>query len=103
MLTTRKVDVFLKSRNRHGMSWVVKTLVPTEVYTDRTEFLECFYEAALKAATRRTMSTVLVGFVKQGDVVQADMDPLTPRLWLDAGGGGVCRCTRCFVVGAAWV
>ncbi|MBL7065638.1 MAG: hypothetical protein ISS49_15715, partial [Anaerolineae bacterium] len=46
--------------------WVVKPLVPEEVYTDRTEFLEYFYEAALKAATRRTMSTVLLGQRRMG-------------------------------------
>ena len=41
--------------------WVIKTIVPEEVYTDRAEFLEYFYKTALKAATRRTMSTVLLG------------------------------------------
>ncbi|MBL7063557.1 MAG: hypothetical protein ISS49_05015 [Anaerolineae bacterium] len=46
--------------------WVVKPLVPEEVYTDRTEFLDYFYEAALKAATRRTMSTVLLGRRRMG-------------------------------------
>ena len=35
--------------------WVIKPLVPDEVYTDRTEFLEYFYETALKAATRRAI------------------------------------------------
>ena len=46
--------------------WVVKPLVPEEVYTDRTEFLDYFYQAALKAATRRTMSTVLLGQRRMG-------------------------------------
>ena len=46
--------------------WVIKPLVPDEVYTDRTEFLEYFYETALKAATRRTMSTVLLGRRRMG-------------------------------------
>jgi hypothetical protein len=46
--------------------WVVKPLVPKEVYTDRTEFLDYFYKAALKAATRRTMSTVLLGQRRMG-------------------------------------
>ena len=46
--------------------WVVKPLVPKEVYTDRTEFLDYFYQAALKAATRRTMSTVLLGQRRMG-------------------------------------
>ncbi|MBV7335230.1 hypothetical protein KFU94_44720 [Chloroflexi bacterium TSY] len=49
------------STNFPSTPWVIKPLVPDEVYTDRTEFLEYFYEAALKAASRRTMSTVLLG------------------------------------------
>ncbi len=46
--------------------WVVKPLTPVEVYTDRAEFLEYFYHAALQAATRRTMSTVLLGQRRMG-------------------------------------
>ncbi len=46
--------------------WVVKQLVPEEVYTDREEFLDYFYEAALDAAHRRTMSTVLLGQRRMG-------------------------------------
>ncbi|QTA82436.1 p-loop domain-containing protein [Desulfonema limicola] len=46
--------------------WVVKPLVPEEVYTDREEFLEYFYKAALEAAHRRTMSTVLLGQRRMG-------------------------------------
>ncbi len=46
--------------------WVVKPLVPEEVYTDRAEFLDYFYRAALKAATRRTTSTVLLGQRRMG-------------------------------------
>ncbi|MBV7335628.1 restriction endonuclease [Chloroflexi bacterium TSY] len=46
--------------------WVIKPLVPDEVYTDRTEFLEYFYETALKAVTRRPMSTVLLGQRRMG-------------------------------------
>ena len=46
--------------------WVVKPLVSEEVYTDRERFLKYFYEAALKAATRRTMSTVLLGQRRMG-------------------------------------
>ena len=52
--------------DKKNAPWVVKPLVPKEVYTDRTEFLEYFYEAALKAATRRTMSTVLLGQRRMG-------------------------------------
>ena len=46
--------------------WAIKTLVPEEVYTDRQYFLDSFYEAALKARTRRTMSTVLLGQRRMG-------------------------------------
>ena len=52
--------------DKKNAPWVVKPLVPEEVYTDRTEFLDYFYEAALKAATRRTMSTVLLGQRRMG-------------------------------------
>ncbi len=48
------------------LPWVVRPLVPEEVYTDREEFLEYFYEAALKAGIRRTMSTVLLGQRRMG-------------------------------------
>ena len=47
-------------------NWVVKPLVPEEVYTNRTEFLDYFYHAALEAAHRRTMSTVLLGKRRMG-------------------------------------
>ncbi len=46
--------------------WAIKPLVPDEVYTDREFFLEYFYKAALKARTRRTMSTVLLGQRRMG-------------------------------------
>lgn len=44
----------------------IKTLVPEEVYTDRQEFIDYFYEYALKAITRRAMSTVLLGKRRMG-------------------------------------
>jgi len=44
----------------------LETFVPEEVYTDRQEHLDYFYEAALKAITRRTMSTVLLGQRRMG-------------------------------------
>ncbi len=47
-------------------NWAIKPLVPKEVYTDRQEFLEYFYQAALKARTRRTGSTVLLGQRRMG-------------------------------------
>ncbi|MCP4108266.1 MAG: hypothetical protein GY749_22440 [Desulfobacteraceae bacterium] len=47
-------------------NWVIRTEVPEEVYTDRHEHMNYFYNAALKAATRRTMSTVLLGQRRMG-------------------------------------
>ncbi len=49
-----------------GTPWVVKPLTPEAVYTDRAEFLAYFYNAALRAATRRTTSTVLLGQRRMG-------------------------------------
>ena len=46
--------------------WVVRPIVPADVYTDREEFLEYFHRAALAAAGRRTMSTVLLGQRRMG-------------------------------------
>ncbi len=46
--------------------WAVKPLVPAEVYTDRQEYLDYFYQAALNAIGRRTMSTVLLGQRRMG-------------------------------------
>ncbi len=46
--------------------WVVTPLVPEEVYTDRHELLDYFYDAALETAHRRTMSTVLLGQRRMG-------------------------------------
>ncbi len=40
--------------------------MPEEVYTDRQEFLDYFYEYALKATTRRAMSSVLPGQRRMG-------------------------------------
>jgi len=54
----------MKSQNKNR--WVVRPLVPEDVYTDREEFLEYFYNAALAAAGRRTMSTVLLGQRRMG-------------------------------------
>jgi len=47
--------------------WVVTPLVPEEVYTDRHELLDYFYDAALETAHRRTMSTVLLGQEKPAE------------------------------------
>lgn len=46
--------------------WIIKSIVPEDVYTDRTEFLDYFFNAALEAAHRRTMSTVLLGQRRMG-------------------------------------
>ncbi|MCP4695074.1 MAG: hypothetical protein GY859_44010 [Desulfobacterales bacterium] len=48
------------------MKQAVKTLTPEEVYTDRREFINYFFEAALNASGRRTMSTVLLGRRRMG-------------------------------------
>lgn len=46
--------------------WAIKPQVPAEVYTDRQEYLDSFYHAALEAMNRRTMSTVLLGQRRMG-------------------------------------
>ncbi len=51
---------------RSSPRWVLRPGVPEEVYTDRQEFLEYFYHAALEASRRRTMSTVLLGQRRMG-------------------------------------
>lgn len=47
-------------------NWVLLPRVPEEVYTDRQEFLEYFYQTALEARHRRSMSTVLLGKRRMG-------------------------------------
>jgi hypothetical protein len=39
----------------------LKPSIAEEIYTDRQEFLDYLFQAALKAKTRRTGSTVLLG------------------------------------------
>ena len=51
---------------KKNSKWAIRPLVPEEVYTDRDEHLEYLYNAALYAATRRTMSTVLLGQRRMG-------------------------------------
>jgi len=46
--------------------YTIETLVPQEVYTDRQDHIDYFYNAALKAINRRTMSTVLLGQRRMG-------------------------------------
>jgi hypothetical protein len=52
--------------NQSQRDWAIKTLVSEDVYTDRQEFLDYFYQAALQARTRRTGSTVLLGQRRMG-------------------------------------
>jgi len=52
--------------NTNNNQFAVKTLTPEEIYTDRQEYLDFFYEVSLKAVTRRSMSTVLLGQRQMG-------------------------------------
>jgi len=52
--------------NQNQHPWAIETLVPKEIYTDRQEFIDYFYQIALKARTRRTGSTVLLGQRRMG-------------------------------------
>ena len=54
------------TQKQHTPNWAIKPLVAEEVYTDRQEFLDYFYQAALNAQTRRTGSTVLLGQRRMG-------------------------------------
>ncbi len=47
-------------------SEAIKTLVPESVYTDRQDHIDYFHEYAIKAITRRAMSTVLLGHRRMG-------------------------------------
>jgi hypothetical protein len=51
---------------KKNSKWAIRPLVPKEVYTDREEELEYLYNAAINAASRRTMSTVLLGQRRMG-------------------------------------
>lgn len=44
----------------------IETLVPEEIYTDRTELIDYFYSASLNAIARRSMSAVLLGQRRMG-------------------------------------
>jgi hypothetical protein len=46
--------------------YILRPGVPEEVFTDRQEYLDFFHNAALKAITRRTTSTVLLGQRRMG-------------------------------------
>ncbi len=46
--------------------WPVRPLTPEDVYTDRQEYLDYFYDAALCATERRARSVVLLGRRRMG-------------------------------------
>ncbi|KPA12802.1 ATPase domain protein, prokaryote domain protein [Candidatus Magnetomorum sp. HK-1] len=46
--------------------WTIKPLVPDEIYTDRKEFLDYYFNAAIGAKKRKTMSSVLLGMRRMG-------------------------------------
>jgi len=46
--------------------YAIKPMVPNEVYTDREEFLTNYYDAAMLAKTRRSMSSLLLGMRRMG-------------------------------------
>ncbi|MDM8550213.1 hypothetical protein QUF72_09055 [Desulfobacterales bacterium HSG2] len=49
--------------------WIVRPVVPDDVYTDREEFLEYFHRAA------------------QAEVVRGEMKPKTLQMWIFAHNG----------------
>ncbi|MDL1964568.1 MAG: hypothetical protein LWW98_09625, partial [Deltaproteobacteria bacterium] len=59
-MKTNKDNLFTDYR------WAIRPLVSEEVYTNREEHLEYLYNAAIKATTLRTMSTVLLGQRRMG-------------------------------------
>ncbi|MBT3368186.1 MAG: hypothetical protein HN416_13620, partial [Nitrospina sp.] len=54
------------AKRQRGSQWAIRPLVPEAVYTDREEYLDYLYKAALEAIGRRTMSTVLLGQRRMG-------------------------------------
>src|SRR6056297_2595761 len=52
--------------NINKSKWAIRPLVPEEVYTNRQEYIDYFYNTALRAITRRSMSTVLLGQRRMG-------------------------------------
>jgi len=57
---------YQKDNKMNKKQFAIKTLVPDEIYTDRKEFLDLFCNEALKAATRRSVSMVLLGQRRMG-------------------------------------
>ncbi len=54
------------TKRQRVSQWAVRPLVPEAVYTDREEYLDYLYKAALESIGRRTMSTVLLGQRRMG-------------------------------------
>ncbi|MCF8109198.1 MAG: hypothetical protein K9J81_09420 [Desulfohalobiaceae bacterium] len=52
--------------NHNTTNMAIPTLVPEAVYTDRQEHLEYLYTTAIRAISRRSMSTVLLGQRRMG-------------------------------------
>jgi hypothetical protein len=55
----------MNTGNNHP-PWAIRPITPEPVYTDREEHLEYLHRSALKAITRRSMSTVLLGQRRMG-------------------------------------
>jgi hypothetical protein len=55
-----------KKSMKSTQEYAIKTIVPNEVYTDREEFLTTYYDAAILAKTRRSMSSLLLGMRRMG-------------------------------------
>ncbi|ETR72588.1 MAG: hypothetical protein OMM_07431, partial [Candidatus Magnetoglobus multicellularis str. Araruama] len=51
---------------KSSQKYAIKTIVPRKVYTDREEFLNFYFDASIRAKTRRTMSTLLLGMRRMG-------------------------------------
>ncbi len=54
------------TKRQRDSQWAIRPLVPEAVYTDREEYLDYLYRAALETITRRSMSTVLLGQRRMG-------------------------------------
>ena len=63
---TMKKENENNSAEKKCSRWAIRPLVPEEVYTNRKEHIDYLYNAAIKAITRRTMSTVLLGKRRMG-------------------------------------
>ena len=65
--STNTESTILKSAQQFpAKPWIIRPQVPDEVFTDRDEHLNYFYKYALKTASGRAMSTVLMGRRRMG-------------------------------------